>query len=310
MKFLPKLEIFSTAPYYHLGGDEVENGEKCWKEAIVSGPTALAKMKKKITNFNKTLNDKNSAKRTPSRMKLELKNLSQTYELFERNLAQLSKISPYKIMRWEWPWMDDEARHSAFGKAVQYWMSSPEIAISSTKNLLVPDKKWFKTRRKLAIQRQQQKQQQILKINADIPSSSTPKTFWERLWSKKNDHRQGSPNGAPNAPNTREGTEDIIDRIVAPPFFASTGLYFDRENGGDTGYEVYKRTRESIVQSGATGVIGTTFELDKQSWHERNVWGKLVAIAMAVTQPTSPSNTKSQRVRPLRVMKLCFSKDI
>ena len=35
-------------------------------------------------------------------------------------------------------------------------------------------------------------------------------------------------------------------------------------------------------------MIGGTFELDKQSWWERNVWGKLVAIAVAVRQSREP----------------------
>ena len=65
----------------------------------------------------------------------------------------------------------------------------------------------------------------------------------------------------------------------------STGLYFDRPNGADSGFQIYTRAFEHLRQ-GATGV-GGTFELDKQSWWERNVWGK-PAIAVAVRQSREP----------------------
>lgn len=70
------------------------------------------------------------------------------------------------------------------------------------------------------------------------------------------------------------------------PVFLSTGLYFDT-NEEESAWDVYVKTKRlkhnQHQKSPILGVIGGTFELSTQYWHDRNVIGKLLAVSMGVS---------------------------
>jgi len=73
-----------------------------------------------------------------------------------------------------------------------------------------------------------------------------------------------------------------------PKCFTSTRLYFDT-NGDQTALEIYMKTRDAMFHADGrlvTAVIAGTFELSTDFWYDRNTLGRLIAIAMAVTNTT------------------------
>ena len=69
------------------------------------------------------------------------------------------------------------------------------------------------------------------------------------------------------------------------PFFVSTWLYFDT-NKDQSAFDVYEKTRKSFELKGGklpTAIIAGTFELSTEFWYDRNVLGKLLAVAMGAS---------------------------
>ncbi|GKY98946.1 hypothetical protein MPSEU_000850400 [Mayamaea pseudoterrestris] len=67
-------------------------------------------------------------------------------------------------------------------------------------------------------------------------------------------------------------------------FFVSAGLYFDTNMDQDA-YEVYSKAVLNFSYPGGktpTAIIAGTFELDSQFWYDRNILGRLLAVAIGV----------------------------
>lgn len=73
----------------------------------------------------------------------------------------------------------------------------------------------------------------------------------------------------------------LEERETNKPFFVSSGLYFDTSEDSDA-WDIAKVASERYALN-PTAVIAATFELGPCSFVARNVWGKLVAVAMAAT---------------------------
>ena len=71
------------------------------------------------------------------------------------------------------------------------------------------------------------------------------------------------------------------------PLFVSQGLYFDT-NTQESGWHVYENTKRLVVDPiyEPLAVIAGTFELDPDFWLDRNVMGRLVAVAMGASNMT------------------------
>jgi hypothetical protein len=298
-------DIFSNAPFYHLGGDEVRLSDPCWAEALKS-EILVENSFLSSTHSGSSDEENNDARkkvlRVPTLSQDDLSKMEQQYAAARRKVgrhhatfeAKLEALSPGvhldRVMRFERGFMNAAAQKSRFGRAVHFWMSSPEEALETEAEeaLLITDRKWMKTRRRQAVERQRRRGRIRTgtgeNVGSRLPPSRSTLSFWDRLWAKKKD--SGASKRSGGHAGVAASDEDILDSLISPPFFISTGLYFDRPNGGDSGFEVYQRTVEFLLQ-GATGVIAGTFELDRRSWGERNVWGKLVAIAVAVRQSMS-----------------------
>jgi hypothetical protein len=71
------------------------------------------------------------------------------------------------------------------------------------------------------------------------------------------------------------------------PMFLSTHLYFDTDQE-DSAFDVYVKTKKlkhnQHPDSNILGIIGATFELSTEFWHDRNVIGKLLAVAMGASK--------------------------
>ena len=86
------------------------------------------------------------------------------------------------------------------------------------------------------------------------------------------------------------------------PFFASQGLYFDTNKQNDA-YEIYETTRAYLTSANRpTAIIAGAFELGMDTWFDRNIMGRLVAVAMGAsglsftedqTKVNSTSNTST-----------------
>jgi hypothetical protein len=66
-------------------------------------------------------------------------------------------------------------------------------------------------------------------------------------------------------------------------WFASTGLYFDQVRPYSNGWDDYKRTR-ALVKMGPAAIVAGTFELSTTSWVDRNVMGRLLAVALGTSR--------------------------
>lgn len=93
-------------------------------------------------------------------------------------------------------------------------------------------------------------------------------------------------------------------------FFTSSGLYFDASRDQDAWVIArIARMRFGLMANGGviglpvtkpmkpTAVLSATFELGPCSWNIRNVWGKLVAVAMASSESTTIFEQRSTFVR-------------
>lgn len=71
---------------------------------------------------------------------------------------------------------------------------------------------------------------------------------------------------------------------TAKPFFVSQGLYFD-SNKGETGWSIYSTAKlQASLQNKPVAIIGGTFELSTKTWTDRNVLGRLLAVAMGAAR--------------------------
>jgi hypothetical protein len=88
----------------------------------------------------------------------------------------------------------------------------------------------------------------------------------------------------------KPGTEDWDMHYDSETFnqsiFLSSELYFDT-NEEDSAFDVYVKTKKlkhnRHPQSPLLGIVGGTFELSTDFWHDRNVIGKLLAVSMGVS---------------------------
>lgn len=89
-----------------------------------------------------------------------------------------------------------------------------------------------------------------------------------------------------------------LDNGTVYPFFASQGLYFDSNQQTD-GLSIYQTTRDYITapkEDHPTAIIAGAFELGMDTWLDRNVMGRLLAVAMGAsgidfTDPPAPNAT-------------------
>jgi N-acetyl-beta-hexosaminidase len=71
--------------------------------------------------------------------------------------------------------------------------------------------------------------------------------------------------------------------ITAKPFFVSQGLYFD-SNGQESGWSIYSQARlQATLENPPKAIVANTFELSTITWKDRNVLGRLLAVAMGAS---------------------------
>jgi hypothetical protein len=78
------------------------------------------------------------------------------------------------------------------------------------------------------------------------------------------------------------------------PFVASSGLYMDA-NGDDGAWEVFLHTRKFLhlnYNYTPTAIVVGTFELDQEFWFDRNILGRLVAVALGASKEIDVANGK------------------
>jgi hypothetical protein len=78
------------------------------------------------------------------------------------------------------------------------------------------------------------------------------------------------------------------------PFFVSTDLRFDRRN--DNAFEIYRSARAYSEHDMILGVLAGTMEMSPQAWNGRNVEGKLIAIAIGLSDMSEMDEEKFQKV--------------
>jgi hypothetical protein len=78
------------------------------------------------------------------------------------------------------------------------------------------------------------------------------------------------------------------------PFVASSGLYMDA-NSDDGAWEVFLHTRKFLhlnYNYTPMAIVVGTFELDQEFWFDRNILGKLVAVALGASKEINVPNGK------------------
>ena len=87
-------------------------------------------------------------------------------------------------------------------------------------------------------------------------------------------------------PGTKEWEENYDSKTFNQSIFLSSDIYFDT-NQEDSAFDVYVKTKRlkhnEHHQSPILGIVGGTFELSTDFWHDRNVIGKLLAVSMGVS---------------------------
>jgi len=87
-------------------------------------------------------------------------------------------------------------------------------------------------------------------------------------------------------PGTKEWEKNYDSKTFNQSIFLSSDLYFDT-NQEDSAFDVYVKTKRlkhnEHHQSPILGIVGGTFELSTDFWHDRNVIGKLLAVSMGVS---------------------------
>lgn len=78
-------------------------------------------------------------------------------------------------------------------------------------------------------------------------------------------------------------TRDYQVARDAPPVFCSEGLYFDT-NGQEGAWNIFGTTRRMLVEPKPIAIIAGTFELRSQQWMDRNVVGRMLAVAMGASK--------------------------
>ncbi len=67
-------------------------------------------------------------------------------------------------------------------------------------------------------------------------------------------------------------------------YFVSAGLYFDSDQG-ENGHSIYNVAKmQASLPNQPVAIIGGTFELSTETWVDRNVMGRLLAVAMGAAQ--------------------------
>jgi hypothetical protein len=70
---------------------------------------------------------------------------------------------------------------------------------------------------------------------------------------------------------------------TAKPFFVSQGLYFD-SNQQESGWSIYSQARlQATLTNPPKAIVANTFELSTITWEDRNVLGRLLAVAMGAS---------------------------
>lgn len=89
-------------------------------------------------------------------------------------------------------------------------------------------------------------------------------------------------------PTDYSATTTGANQPLPKDFFISTDLYFDTCHDREA-WDIYQFTVGHVALQ-PVGIVAATFELGPCSWEDRNVWGKLLAVAMGATATrTSPA---------------------
>jgi hypothetical protein len=87
-------------------------------------------------------------------------------------------------------------------------------------------------------------------------------------------------------PGTHQWNNHYNKETFNQSIFLSSDLYFDT-NLEDSAFDVYVKTKRlkhnEHHQSPILGIVGGTFELSTDFWHDRNVIGRLLAVSMGVS---------------------------
>ena len=93
------------------------------------------------------------------------------------------------------------------------------------------------------------------------------------------------------------------------PYFVSSHLYIDTMTDQDDAWHMFQDVRgfaEDILYP-PLGIIAGAFELNKKSWLDRNVYGKLVAMSMALSKNTGTATIDKISVFQSKYLAACIS---
>ena len=93
------------------------------------------------------------------------------------------------------------------------------------------------------------------------------------------------------------------------PYFVSSHLYIDTMTDQDDAWHMFQDVRGFAEDTlyPPLGIIAGAFELNKKSWLDRNVYGKLVAMSMALSKNTGTATIDKISVFQSKYLAACIS---
>lgn len=97
----------------------------------------------------------------------------------------------------------------------------------------------------------------------------------------------GKAEGEPAIDPLKRELDENPNMTKVAPLFVSQGLYFDT-NQMESGWVIYETSKRLVVDPvyEPLAVIAGTFELDPEFWFDRNIVGRLLAVAMGASNMT------------------------
>jgi hypothetical protein len=254
------IDIFDHPPFLHLGGDEVDLGEPCWVEYE---------------------NQQRLQTRQERQRKLQRELQEQRLQEQEHQHQQPSTTKT-----------NDANANDANSSPTPSPTASPTLSRKGAMQV-------FESQLELILANLGYTTDQIIRWerrdNTDYRAGSITQ-YWESL------PEEGSEKS--NTTGTEGDNFQDNGRPATPSpqrWMASTGLYFDIKNNHDA-WDYYQQIQtilghpaaaststiatptgsSSFTSSSLLAIVAGTFELDTEYWLDRNVMGRLLAVAMAV----------------------------
>lgn len=108
-----------------------------------------------------------------------------------------------------------------------------------------------------------------------------------RIFLRRGEPQQYIVEGEPAKDPLKRELDDNPNMTKVAPLFVSQGLYFDT-NEMQSGWAIYQNSKRLVADPvyEPVAVIAGTFELDSEFWFDRNIVGRLLAVAMGASNMT------------------------